>query len=124
MAGVNGFAVPWVQMCAWVCPPTNKIVEVVKKVGRSPGMTGLLVIPVWWAAIFWPFICPYGEHVTECFGRVKAFKPFILQGETNGGNNLMKGKTSFYFLALYITAAGRGKIVAGATKVPREVLDV
>ena len=64
--------------------------EAVKKIVRSTGMTGIMVVPVWRTAVFWPFIVPDGRHVTECFGRVEAFRPYLLQGETGDGNQLMK----------------------------------
>ena len=121
-AGVSALAFPWTKMAAWVCPPVGRVVEVVKKIARATGMTGVLVVPAWKTAIFWPFICPDGEHATECFEEVLVFRPFILQGETNEGENtLMKGFTSFPFMALFIRSEGRGRTVPGRARMPAEL---
>ena len=120
--GVNAFAIPWTKMAAWVCPPTGRIVEVIRKISRSTGMTGILVVPAWKTAIYWPFVCPDGRSATECFESVTLFRPFILQGETNEGNNLLRGFTSFPFLALYINSNGSGKIVPDRARMPESVV--
>ena len=120
--GTNAFATPWTRMKAWVCPPTGKIVETIKKIGRSTDMTGILIIPVWRTAVFWPFVSPDGVHVNECFEGVRSFRPYILQGETNSGNNLLKGFTAFSFLALIIRSRGTsGTNKAGGVKLPPDV---
>ena len=121
-SGTNAFSVPWTCMVAWICPPVTKIPEVVKRIVRSEQLTGVLVIPVWQTAVFWPFISPDGIHVTECFGKVVSFRPFIIQGETNDCKNLLRGFTPFPFLALYITNAGKGCIRAGKIRLPAEAL--
>ena len=109
-------------MSAWVCPPVGKIVETIKRVIRSRQMAGILVVPVWRSAVFWPFVCPDGHHVTECFGEARVFRPFLLQGETNeAGNTLMRGRTKFEFLELYITNAGQGRMTAGRVELPWEL---
>ena len=116
----NAFAVSWAETAAWVCPPTGKIVEVIKKIVRSAGMSGVLIVPAWRTAVFWPFVSPNGSHINKCFSAVEMFKPFLLQGETNTGNNLMGGFTAFPFLALHILSNGMGgKNEAGEVALPK-----
>ena len=65
------------------------------RVSSAP-MTCILVVSVWRMVMFWPFVCPDGKHATECFGKVKAFRP-ILQGETNEGNNFIEEEECLIF---------------------------
>ena len=41
--GTDGFAADWAGKKAWICPPTSKIVQAVKKIQGSANLTGCLL---------------------------------------------------------------------------------
>ena len=118
--GVDGFSMQWAGLQAWACPPVSKVTETVKKILHSPGLRGILIVPRWSSAAFWPFLCPDGKHLTECFAAAKEFRPFVVNNEEaqNQRFSLMRGWTAFAFLALEITSSGRGRLAPGRVRMP------
>ena len=116
---MDAFSLPWEGLKAWVCPPIGRIIETVRKITHSRGMRGVLVVPRWTSAAFWPFLCPDGTHLTECFRGGRSFHPFIIRGADAGEEfSLLKGWTAFAFLALEIRSEGNGRLQAGKEKMP------
>ena len=120
--GTDAFAQDWSGLRAWVCPPTTKIVETVKKILQTKNMSGILVVPMWRSSSFWPFLCPDGIRITECFEKATMFRPFLVHGDSMNPRKeftLMKGFTKFPFVALYIGASGKKKLREGNVKMPK-----
>ena len=120
-AGTDAFSSSWEGKCGWMCPPTTKIVQTVKKILHSKGLRAVLIVPVWRSAVFWPFISPDGNHLTECFRSAKVFNPFIIPGEANSKSfKLMRGYTKFSFAALFVGKGSEcGKLRAGQQALPK-----
>ena len=83
-------------------------------------------MPVWRAAVFWPFIVPDGRRLASCFVDVEVFHPFVTSPavvpEYEGAFKLMKGYTRFPFLALAIKSDGSGVLRPGKIHCPDSVL--
>ena len=118
---VDAFSISWAEEVAWICPPTTRLVDTIRKIAHSPGLRGVLVVPAWRTALFWAVLFPDGKHATECFSAAVSCRPFLLQGTSNGTNNLMKGYTAFPFLLLAICSSGSGSMKAGRATVPVDV---
>ena len=58
---VNVFTVDWQGEVCWWVPPLHLVMRVVKHVRRCMA-TGMLVVPVWKSAPYWPVLCPDGAH--------------------------------------------------------------
>ena len=72
--GVNAFCHSWDNENAWICPPVKKIIQVIKKIQLTRG-SGLLVVPEWPTASFWPFIQTSSGKYSACFKRTIRFRP-------------------------------------------------
>ena len=119
---VDALAQRWEgEQAVWMCPPTSKIIESVKKMLVSRGMRGVLIVPRWESAIFWPFLFPDGRNGVQGVKGIYSFNPFVLQGDGGEGNTLMKGRTPFPFLALFFESAGSGRFQAGSIALPKNI---
>ena len=63
-AGVDAFTESWGKDYGLFVPPIKIIHHVVKKIILDKAC-GVLVIPCWRSAVFWPFICPNGSFIKE-----------------------------------------------------------
>ena len=112
-SGTDAFIQSWeTEHWAWVCPPTNLIVDAIKKI-CSTCMNAFLVVPCWKTAAFWPYLCPDGEHLLQQASRLRVCRPYVIRGK-HCDYRLLQGYMAFPFLAVeirsddagYITAAG------------------
>lgn len=61
-SGVDAFTQDWgFKEWAWVCPPTNLVIETIKKIAQTR-MKAVLIVPKWQTADFWPYLCPDGQR--------------------------------------------------------------
>ena len=120
-AGTDAFAQEWdTKGWAWVCPPTNLIVDTVKKILESR-MKAILVVPCWQTATFWPYICPDGEHLQVQAVKLTMARPYIVRGKFCE-NKLLQGYTSFEFMVIEFVTDGSGYAAkSGPIKVVRQV---
>jgi hypothetical protein len=95
--GVDAFCHSWENENCWICPPVSKILSVVKKLDNTKGR-GVLIIPKWTTASFWPYLFPDGEKPIPIFDGTIEFHPNILQNQR--ARSVLSGKTPFSFLAL------------------------
>lgn len=95
-SGINAFAHSWDKETLWVCPPVSKIVQVLRKLKES-NCKGVLVIPKWQTADFWPFILDLQQQKT-IFQKISEIHPTIIQNQR--ALSPLNGKTSFSFLAI------------------------
>ena len=120
MQGVDAFARNWNGLCVWACPPTTRIVDTVRKILATGNIRGVLLVPIWTSATFWPFICPDGVHVANCFVKVELYNPYLIQGDghSEGSFTLMQGRTNFLFAALTIRSFGPRVLAPGTVAFP------
>jgi hypothetical protein len=55
VAGVDAFAFSWANECVWLVPPPNLICKAIFHCMEC-GCHGVMVIPKWLSAVFWPVI--------------------------------------------------------------------
>ena len=120
--GTDAFGYSWEGLRAWICPPTGRAVQTIKKIANSR-MRGVLVLPAWRSSIFWPLISPDGTHLSHFFDGARIFRPYVVPGKTNDNAKftLMRGHTPFPFVALFIKSNGNGKPRVGAAEMPKEL---
>ena len=63
-AGVDAFAEFWGNHFALFVPRITVIYRVLKKM-IVDRVYGVIVIPCWKSAVFWPFLCPNGTYRSE-----------------------------------------------------------
>ena len=97
-AGVNAFCHSWDQENAWICPPGKKVIQVVRKIRLTKGK-GLLIVPEWPTAVYWPFIMDTNGDPKEPFKQVVKFRPKVVQNQR--ARSPISGSPSFGFLALH-----------------------
>lgn len=61
-AGVDAFAQSWGSVCGLFVPPICIIHQVIKKM-HVEGASGVLIVPCWKSAAFWPLLCPDGQLI-------------------------------------------------------------
>ena len=62
--GVDAFAEFWGDQFGLFVPPISVVYRVVKKLITDKAC-GVLVVPCWRSAVFWPFLCPNGTFINE-----------------------------------------------------------
>lgn len=55
------FTQNWSNCNSWVCPPPSLILSVLKHMEFCKAC-GVVIVPEWKSAPFWPRICPYPPH--------------------------------------------------------------
>ena len=99
--GQDAFAYDWPKYgFAWCCPPVSRIIAALRHL-VSCKARGLLCIPVWKSASFWPFIAPDGKHVANYVEKALAFHPFMRSGKDVHSRTFC-GYTSFKMLVLQV----------------------
>ena len=96
--GIDAFSHSWDQENCWICPPVKSILSVIKKLSIVKGR-GVLIVPKWTTASFWPFLFPDGVNLTPIFQGSMEFNPDICQNQR--ARSVISGKTPFPFLALF-----------------------
>ena len=66
-AGVDAFAEHWGNRFGLFVPPVSVVHHVLKKMAFDYAK-GVLVIPCWKSAIFWPLLCPNGTFIPQVTG--------------------------------------------------------
>ena len=102
--GVDAFIQNWQGENNWVVPPPSQINRAWRhfKLGIAKGV---LIIPLWKGASFWPCICPDGTHLSKCVIDWVGVHKFHLAATTKGRsyNSLFHGeKLEFKLIALYV----------------------
>ena len=91
---------------------------VIQKIAVSR-MSGILIVPLWKSAIFWPYVAPNGTNIHHIFCHVVRFKPFLLSSQPFSSRYVvMQGKTTFSFLALFIRSNAEPSYRSGPIPVP------
>ena len=102
-AGVNAFCHSWDAENAWICPPGKKIIQVIRKIRLSSGR-GLLIVPEWPTAAFWPFLIDAKGEPHKPFKELERFRPKVVQNQR--ARSPISGNPAFSFLALHYDTRG------------------
>jgi hypothetical protein len=66
---INAFALDWSSLGeVWACPPPGLVVPVLRQFVRQKA-TGVLMVPRWRTAKYWPVLAPEGKHFAKMFER-------------------------------------------------------
>ena len=106
-AGMDAFSFSWQGEHAWVCPPTKYIIETWRKLQREK-LSGVLLVPKWQTAAFWPVLCSDGRHVDHPAVQVSVISPYIRKGSLSNGT--MAGRNKFPFLAIHFTSTTSSEV--------------
>ena len=82
----------------WVFPPIHLIIPTLFHLEKF-GSFGVLIIPMWKSAHFWPFICNDGIHFNNFVKNCWIFSPKYISGE-HILNTMFVGVKKFDTLAL------------------------
>jgi hypothetical protein len=97
---VNCFTVNWSGENNWLVPPPSLISEAIKKMSRDEAR-GVLILPCWKSAPYWPIIFPDGEKASF----VSDVYEFPLSGNIlpgRGRNGVFSGNYVFDMVAVLI----------------------
>ena len=97
--GINAFAHSWDHENVWLCPPTSKIIPTIRKI-RNSVLSGVLIVPDWKAAPFWPMLFPSATNNNSFIKNVRQIYPIIVQNQR--ALSPLSGKTPFSFLLIQI----------------------
>ena len=95
----DAFSVSWSGECLFACPPIGKLIASWKKICATPLVKGVIILPAWKTATFWPVIYPDGIHSSWPAQSAHRFDPFINVGQFYAG--VMNGKNNYVFIAIY-----------------------
>ena len=98
-SGIDAFCHNWDEETAWICPPIKLILKVIRKINVSK-IKGVLFVPEWQTADFWPEIFNTGKKLRQPFTHYSTCRPFLMQ-ENFDHRSPFSGETKFNFLALY-----------------------
>ena len=98
-SATNAFTVSWNNECLFICPPIGKLISAWKKISLSTNCKGVVILPIWKSAMFWPIFFPDGLHSTWPAISVQPFNPFIVLGQFYAG--VMNGKNNYLFVAVF-----------------------
>jgi hypothetical protein len=99
--GIDAFAHSWENENVWICPPVSKILQAIRKIQISK-VKGLLIVPNWKSADFYPFLFPRLGKQYWFVKQIKEIFPTINQNQR--ALSPLNGKTQFSFLAVQINS--------------------
>ena len=85
--GVDAFAYSWQNEVCWLVPPPKLIPRTIKHM-RQCKARGILIVPKWQSAIFWPIIHDGSEWRNGISLLLEYVKPKNFFIKAAGGNNL------------------------------------
>ena len=102
--GIDAFSLNWQGENNWVVPPPSQIVRAWKHFQICQAR-GVLIIPLWKGAVFWPCVCPDGIHLAKCVTDWVALPEFNSPATVKGRtyNSMFYGQPlSFKLIAVYV----------------------
>lgn len=79
----------------YICPPIKFVIACVKKIAKERSARGIMLVPAWRAATFWPFVFP-GAKLNGRFKKAKKITCGVKRRPT--AKPYMHGKKEFYAL--------------------------
>ena len=101
---IDAFSLNWKGENNWVVPPPSQIVRAWKHFQICKAR-GVLIIPLWKGAVFWPCVCPDGIHLAKCVTDWVALPKFNSPASVKGRayNSMFYGQPlSFKLIAVYV----------------------
>lgn len=101
---VDAFAQDWVGENNWVVPPPSQIVRTWRHF-QTCKAKGVLIVPLWKGAAFWPGLCPDGVHLAKCVTDWVGIPEFNSAATVKGRtyNSIFHGnKLKFKLIAVYV----------------------
>ena len=101
---VNTFKVNWAGECNWLVPPPKLVMKTLKKLQYDQAM-GVLVVPMWTSAPYWPMLFPSGNLCGIEFIKSYVIFDTCIYGnikQTAKNNCPFTGSNNVKFIALYI----------------------
>jgi hypothetical protein len=96
---VDAFSINWSELgFLWLSPPVGALIRIHKRITSSK-CKGLLILPVWKTANFFPFFFSDNGNVKPPFKLILKWHPYIFQNE-NARKTAMFGLVPFQFAAL------------------------
>ena len=95
---VNTFTSDWGRDFNWWCPPIFLIADTIAH-ARICRAKGVLLIPEWPSAYYWPIISPDGKHFAEFVKNHLVLDPFFY---STCAKSVFTGHTSYRTLALQL----------------------
>lgn len=96
-SGVDAMAHSWREEVCWICPPVAKAAEVVRRL-LTTTVTGVLIVPKWPRARFWPFLFPDGRTPADKIKQIKEIRPWITQNQA--AKSVLSGVPEFPLLVV------------------------
>ncbi|XP_068240109.1 uncharacterized protein [Palaemon carinicauda] len=87
--GIDAFSEQWGGKFGLFVPPITVITQVIKKMAFDKAV-GVLVVPCWKSALFWPFLCPTGSFIPEIHKTKIDQLPEVMAGKVHLLPNLLK----------------------------------
>ena len=97
-SGIDAFSHSLDDEVAWICPPIQEIIRIVRRL-KTSRTTGILFVPKWKTADYWVEIFNNEGRLLWPFNYLETCRPFIIQGTYNP-HSPFAGKTKFEFLQL------------------------
>ena len=98
--GVDAFAHSWQAENLWLCPPVSKIIPTIRKLKSTSPVSGVLIVPAWTAAPFWPLLFPSSNERPKFIQKISEFRPTIVQNQR--ALSPLSGLPPFAFLMIHI----------------------
>ena len=96
--GVNAFTFDWSKEFNWLCPPISLVGACINHLKSCKGR-GVLLVPRWESAFYWPLLTPNGDIFYDFVKHVLCLQPFYISPVKN---SIFKGFAPFITLALYL----------------------
>ena len=100
--GVDAFAHSWQAENLWLCPPVSKIIPTIRKLKSTSPVSGVLIVPAWTAAPFWPLLFPSSNERPKFIQKISEFRPTIVQNQR--ALSPLSGLPPFAFLMIHISS--------------------
>jgi hypothetical protein len=97
--GIDAFSHDWSGEVAWVCPPIKLVLKTIRKI-RQTKVCGVLFVPDWQTADYWPEIFEKNRKLKFPFTKIEICRPFLIQNVFDYRSPL-SGNVKFDFLAVY-----------------------
>jgi hypothetical protein len=102
-AGIDAFAQDWSVDFIFCCPPVKLIPDVLQHLKRSH-CQGLLVIPLWPGAVFWPRVTVDGKHLISMFYKHHIFRASFRKGAFCDKNLFDGYQNQFSMICLFFNS--------------------
>jgi hypothetical protein len=102
----DAFSIPWKNLgFLWICPPVKELIRIHQRI-TSTECQGLLILPIWKTANFFPLYFQDDNTSLPPFICVKIWSPYIIQNE-EAKNTALFGQVNFQMAALFFDTVKR-----------------